>query len=334
MSAIQNKFRPTIKDHKHNLQTVLVKKGLRERIALGLKARWRQRGLYLLVIPAIVFVFIFNYVPMYGVTLAFRNYNPAKGPFLSPLAQPLFYNFWFLKDPEFWYVLGNTIKISIVKFSLGFSAPIILALLINEVRNSAYKRVIQTVTYLPHFISWVIMSGIIYRFFDLDPNSPWNALRALFGAEPMDILTNPHFFLPLVAFSNILKEVGWGTIIYLAAIMNVDPQLYEAAYIDGAGKLRQTWSITIPCILPVITILFILWVPTILTENLSQLYNLMNSMTRHAASITDIYVLTAGIINGHYAYATAMGLIFSVWALALTITANKVARQSMGYGLW
>lgn len=306
----------------------------RERFSLGMRNRWRVRGLYLLVFPAVVAVFLFSYMPLTGILLAFRTWVPAKGMYLSPWAKPLFYNFWFLRDPEFWYVLGNTIKISLVKFVVGFPAPIILALLINEVHHTVYKRVVQTITYIPHFVSWVIMAGIIYKIFSIDPYSPFNALRSLFGLKPLEILASPHFFLPLIAFSNVFKEVGWGTIIYLAAIMGVDPQLYESAIIDGAGKLRQTWSITLPTILPVITILFILWVPSILTENLSQIWNLRNTRTLRVASITDIYVLTAGIIRGEYAYATAMGLIFGVWGLMLTIIANAASKRTVGHGLW
>jgi putative aldouronate transport system permease protein len=306
----------------------------RDRLYISMRNRWRVRGLYMLVLPSIVAVFIFSYMPLFGILLAFRKYEPAKGLFLSPWAKPLFYNFWFLKDKEFWYVLGNTIKISLAKFAIGFPAPILLALFINEMRNKYYKRVVQTLTYMPHFVSWVIMAGIIYKLFHINPDSPFNALRGVFGAEPMEILANPDMFIPLVAISNVFKEVGWGTIIYLAAIMGVDPQLYESAIIDGAGRIRQTWSITMPTIVPVITILFILWVPSILTENLSQIYNLMNTRTLRVASITDIYVLTAGIIRGEYAYATAMGLIFGIWGLCLTALANFVSKRTVGHGLW
>ena len=293
-----------------------------------------MRGLYVLVFPSVVAVFLFSYMPLYGILLAFRTYNPAKGLFLSPWAQPLFSNFWFLRDREFWYVLGNTVKISIAKFVVGFPAPIMLALFINEVHHSLFKRVVQTITYLPHFVSWVIMAGIIYKLFAGAPYSPFNAIRSLLGLQPAEILANPHVFIPVIALSNVFKEVGWGTIIYLAAIMGVDPQLYESAILDGAGRIRQTWSITLPTILPVITILFILWVPSILTENLSQIWNLRNTRTLRAASITDIYVLTAGIIRGEYAYATAMGLIFGVWGLMLTAAANSVSKRVVGHGLW
>ena len=306
----------------------------RDRLFISMRNRWRVRGLYALVLPSLVAVFIFSYVPLFGILLAFRKYVPAKGLFLSPWAKPLFYNFWFVRDKEFWYVLGNTIKISMAKFIVGFPAPILLALFINEMRNKYYKRVVQTLTYLPHFVSWVIMAGIIYKLLNISPDSPFNAFRGLFGAKPMEIMANPNMFIPLVAFSAVFKEIGWGTIIYLAAIMGVDPQLYESAIIDGAGKIRQTWSITLPTIIPVITILFILWVPSILTENLSQIYNLMNTRTLHAASITNIYIINAGIIRGEYAYATAMGLIFSIWGLCLTAIANFVSKRTVGHGLW
>lgn len=293
-----------------------------------------DRWLYVMLLPAILFVVIFNYVPLYGLTLAFRIYRPSMGPFRSPWAQPIFYNFWFLRDQEFWFVLGNTVRISIAKILFGFPAPIFLALLINEVANQAYKRVIQTVTYLPHFISWVVISGLIYKFFSVDADSPYNIIRAVFGLSPTNLLTRESVFLPLVVISGILKEVGWGTIIYLAAIMNIDPELYEAAVMDGAGRWRQTRHVTIPGMLPIITIFMILTMPGLLSAGFDQIYNLMNPMIARVANVTDIYVLRVGLLQGQYAYATAIGLVFGVFSLALLVTANRIARRSMGYGLW
>ncbi len=290
--------------------------------------------MFLLSFPALICVFIFNYIPLYGLTLAFRNFRPELGIFLSPWAKPLWYNFWFLQDPEFWYVLKNTVVIAGTKIIFLFPAPIILALLINEVALKWYKRVVQTITYMPHFISWVIMAGIFYKVLDFEPNSPINALLNLFGLGPVNIMGDEKMFLPVVIFSSMLKNVGWGTIIYLAAIMNIDPQLYEAAIIDGARKFTQIRKITIPCILPTISILFILQVPSLLVAGLNQIYNLMNPLTARAANITDIYILRVGLLQGQFAYATALGLVFGLAQLALVILANRFTNRSVGHGLW
>ena len=304
-----------------------------QRVGYQVRKRWHQRWLYLLVLPAMVSTFLFGYLPLWGVTLAFRNWSAALG-FASPWAKPIYYNFWFLRDPEFWNVMVNTIRISAVKFVFLFPAPIALALLINEITHSAYKRVVQTITYLPHFVSWVIMAGIIYRILDSEPSSPLNLLRGLFGMEPIAILGDEGFFIPLLVVSALIKEVGWGTIIYLAAIMAIDVQLYEAAIVDGAGKLAQTWHITLPGILPTVSILLILSLPALLTAGFDQIYNLMNPSVAKIANVSDIYVLRIGIIQGKYSYGTALGLIFGMLSLGLTITANKLARRSVGYGLW
>ena len=295
---------------------------------------WSDRWLYVMLLPAIAFMIVFHYIPLYGLTLAFRIYKPALGPYGSPWAQPFFYNFWFLRDREFWFVLGNTVKISMARLIFGFPAPIILALLLNEVAGMAFKRVIQTVTYLPHFISWVVIGGLIYKFFAVDPDSPFNIIRAVFGLDPTSILTRESFFLPMVIVSGVLKEVGWGTIIYLAAISNIDPELYEAAVMDGAGRLKQTFHITLPGMLPIITIFMILSIPGLLQAGFDQIFNLMNPMIARVANVTDIYVLRVGLLQGQYAYATAIGLIFGLFSVTLLITANRIARRSMGYGLW
>lgn len=295
---------------------------------------WRQRSLYLMILPAITLTFIFSYIPLYGLSLAFRDFNAARGPFASPWADPLFYNFWFLSDGQFWYVLLNTLRISAVKFVFLWPAPIILALLLNEVTKSGFKRVVQTITYLPHFLSWVIMAGIIYKILDYEPSSPINILRSFFGMEPTSVMGNPDAFIPVLVVSSLIKEVGWGTIIYLAAIMTIDPQLYEAAIVDGAGKLRQLWHITLPGMVPTVAILLILSVPNLLQAGFDQIYNLRNAQVARIAEVTDIYVLEMGLVRGEYAFATAMGLIFSVLGLALTLFANKASKGAVGAGIW
>ena len=317
-------------------------KALTERRHLPIKASlskelstlWADRWLYFLILPSLILVFVFRYLPIYGVTLAFRFYDPGRGVFGSPWAQPITYNFWFLQDPEFWRVLMNTLRITSAKIIFGFPAPIILAILLNELRGHAYRRVAQTVTYLPHFVSWVILAGIIYAIFDLEPGSPFNVLRGVIGLEPTNLLGNPDAFVPVVVVSDILRNMGYSSIIYLAAIAGINPELYEAAVVDGARRWKQTWHVTVPCILPTISVLFILLLPGILYAGLDQIYNLMNPATLKVANVTDIYVLRVGLLQGQYAYATALGLVFGAVQLSLVFVANGLTRRSTGYGLW
>lgn len=306
----------------------------RTRLRRELVKTWRQRWLYVLVMPAIISTFIFNYMPIYGLTLAFRDFDISLGAFRSPWAKPIFYNFWFLNDSAFYEVLTNTLKIAAIKFAFAFPAPIILALLLNEVVHNYYKRIVQTITYLPHFISWVIMAGLIYKLFDFDPTSPYNAVRAMFGLEPVNLMAQESAFIPILVVSNITKEVGWGTIIYLAAIMSIDPQLYEAAIVDGAGKWAQTRYITLPGMMPTISILLVLSIPGVLSAGFDQIYNLMNPMVARLANVTDIYVLRVGLQQAQYSFATALGLVFGVLGFTLTMIANRVSKTSGGSGIW
>jgi putative aldouronate transport system permease protein len=304
------------------------------RVRNTLETMARQRWLYLLLAPSIVAVFVFSYLPIYGLTLAFRDFNAALGPFASPWSKPIFYNFWFFQDPEFWYVLRNTVRISVLKFVFGWPAPILLALLLNEIRHSGFKRTVQTISYLPHFLSWVIMAAVIYRVLDYQSNSPVNVIIGIFGAEPMALMGDEQAFIPIVVLSAIFKEIGWGTIIYLATIANINPELYEQAEIDGAGKLRQTRHITLPGMVPIISILLVLSIPAILQAGFDQLYNLMNASTRRLAYVTDIYVLRLGLIQGQYSTATALELVYSVVGLALVLIANYLSKSRAGHGIW
>ena len=295
---------------------------------------WRQRTLYLLLLPAIVLTFVFRYIPVYGLTLAFKDYSTTLGPFRSPFTDPIFYNFFFFQDPEFWYVLRNTVRISVAKFVTAWPAPIVLALLLNEVRHRSFKRTIQTIAYLPHFLSWVILARIVYDVLGWEPSSPVNQIRAVFGLDPVALMGDKSAFIPLLVVSNIFKEVGWGTIIYLAALTRIDPDLYEAALADGAGRWAQLWHVTLPGMLPIIAILLVLGIPGILAAGFDQIYNLMNPTIAELAYVTDYYVLRVGLIQGNYAFAAAMGLVFSVIALVLVLTANWLSKRSAGTGIW
>lgn len=287
----------------------------------------RQWPLYAMLLPSLVFLAIFIYSPMYGLSLAFKAFAISKG-FGSPWARPLFANFYWLADSEFWNVFLNTIKIASLKFVTGFPAPIVLALLINEVRHAKFKKTIQTLVYLPHFISWVIFSGIVYRI--LDPAGPVGGFLA--GTNSAGLLGQDQSFVAVLLVSNLIKEAGWGTIIYLAAISGLDPQLYDAASIDGAGQWQKMKHITLPGLVPVISVLLILAIPGVLSAGFDQIWNMSNAMVARSANILDIYIVKIGIQGGQFSQGIAMGFMVNALGLGLVILTNKLSKRSFGYG--
>lgn len=285
--------------------------------------RARQWPLYAMLAPSLVFLAVFMYAPMYGITLAFKNFKIAEG-FGSPWASPLWTNFWWLGDSEFWNVFKNTVKIAGLKFITGFPAPIILALLINEVRQRKFKRVVQTILYLPHFISWVIFAGIMYR---------------LLGTEgPLQFLGNPlaneRGFIWVLVITNLIKESGWGTILYLAAIMGVSAELYDAASVDGCTRLQMARYVTLPSIFPIIVIMLILSIPGVLSAGFDQLWNMSNAMVARATNVLDIYVVKVGIQGGRYAYGIAIGFVVNVLSFGLVMLTNKLSKRGFGFSIW
>jgi len=293
----------------------------------------KQYPLYLMLLPSLVFLAVFIYAPMYGLVLAFKTFTISGGVFGSPWSNPWWNNFFWLKDPEFWNVFKNTVKIASIKFATGFPAPIILALLINEVTAKRFKKTTQTIMYLPHFLSWVIFAGIVYRLIGGDSESPMNLLLGLFGTGPVDILSQDRSFLWIIVGTALLKDVGWGTIIYLAAISSVDAQLYDAASIDGCGRWKQCRHVTIPSLAGIIAILLILSIPGILSAGFDQIWNLSNPMVARSSNILDIYIIKVGIFGGQYSHAIAIGLFTKVLSLILVLVANKLSKRSFGYGL-
>ncbi|QJC54210.1 sugar ABC transporter permease [Paenibacillus albicereus] len=308
--------------------------GKRTREARGplLKDIVRDRYLYLLLLPGLLLVLVFKYMPMYGVIIAFQEYNIYKG--ITGSEWVGFDQFTRLfNSPDFTEILGNTILISVYKLVASFTLPILLALLLNELRSKLFKRFAQSVVYLPHFISWVIFSGILITF--LNPvDGLINLILQRFGAMPIDFLGDVRYFRSILVISDIYKEVGWGTIIYLAAIAGVSADLYEAARIDGAGKLRQTWHVTLPAIRPVILILVILSLANILEAGFQQIFLLYNPLVYDVADIIDTYVYRVGIQEANYSYATAAGLFKSAVAMTLILTVNTIVKKSGQEGLW
>lgn len=297
------------------------------------KRMMKQWDIQLMVIPALLFIFIFSYIPMYGVLMAFQEYNLFKGFFDSPWVGFKHFKMFF-DAPEFWTVMRNTLVISSLKFFIGFPAPIILALMLNEVRKMAFKRIVQTVSYLPHFMSWVIVSGMVISILSTD-NGSLNILMMKLNLieEPINFLTLPEYFWAILVTTNVWKDIGFGSIVYLAAIAGVNPQLYEAAAMDGANRFKQIYLITIPSIMPVIIIFMILAIGDLLSAGFEDILLLGNDGIRTVSDVIDTYVYRIGIQNQRYSYATAVGLFKAMISVGLLALANYSARKS-GNSLW
>ncbi len=297
-----------------------------------LKEYYRYRYLMLLMLPGLAYYVIFHYAPMFGVQLAFKNFVVRKGIWGSPWVGLHYFEVLF-KYPSFWEVFRNTIIISAYKISVGFIMPIIFAVLLNEISHMPYKRVTQTLSYLPHFISWVVLGGLLKQF--LSPSiGPVNILFKAMGLEPIFFLGDPEWFRFTLVLSSIWKGLGWGSIIYLAAIAGIDPQLYEAAVIDGAGRLRRVLSITVPSLVPVITIMLIFAVRGIVLDDFDQIFNLYNTAVYSVGDVLSTYIYRVGLQNFEFSLSTAVNLFRNLIAFALIILANAVAKRINEYGIW
>jgi len=288
--------------------------------------------LYSMIFPGLLFFIVFKYIPLAGIWIAFQDYNVFTGIFGSKFVGWKHFQNLFTY-PEFFRVLRNTLLISIYQLVYGFPAPIILALFLNEVRKIVFKRIVQTVLYLPHFLSWVIVGGLVINF--LSPNSGLlNEVIRMSGREPIFFMQEPAYFRSIVVVSNLWKEVGWGTIIYLAALAGVNPELYEAAEVDGAGKLRQVFSVTLPAILPTIMVLLLLRIGNILDLGFEQVYMLLNPLVAETGEIIDTYIYRVGLLGGQYSYTTAIGLFKSVVGVILVVGANHLSKRLTGNSIY
>ncbi len=300
------------------------------------RERWsrvrRMRLLYLSLLPALLLLLVFNYVPIYGIVIAFKNFQASRGILGSPWNN--FENFEVLFGSfQFQRVMRNTVIISLQRIVFGFPAPILLALIINEFANSWWKKGIQSITYLPHFISWVVMAGILVEI--LSPQRGIiGYLYTVLGRDAPLLLTNQNVFRPILIATDVWKEVGWGSVIYLAAISSIDPTMYDVARIDGAGRIRQATAITLPSLLPVITILFILRLSGILNAGFDQIFNLYNELVYEVADIIDTYMYRVGILSQEFEFATAAGLFKNVVGVALIVLVNAVIRRFSDHGIW
>ncbi|MBP1988575.1 ABC transporter permease [Paenibacillus eucommiae] len=294
----------------------------------------KHRLFYMLVIPGILYFLVFHYIPMYGVIIAFKDISPfdgLKGIFQSEwVGLKHFRN--FMGSYYFWNIIGNTLTISFYKLLFGFPAPVILALMINEVRHTLFKKMVQTVSYLPHFISMVVLAGLVTTILNVD--GFMNGILQAVGLEKIIFMTDTHYFRPMLVITSIWKEVGWSSIIYLAAIAGVDQQLYEAARVDGAGRFRQMWNITIPGISHMIVILFILAIGGIMDAGFEQIFLLYSPPVYGVSDIIDTYVYRKGLVEVQYSFAAAVGLFKSVIAVVLILGANYIAKKFDQEGIW
>jgi putative aldouronate transport system permease protein len=293
------------------------------------KANWI---LHVFLIPGMLYFIIFKYIPMYGVTIAFKDFNIVKGVMNSPWVGLKHFNYlWQSRD--FWRVLRNSLEISMLRMVCSFPAPLLLALMLNEMRSMRYKRTMQTILYLPHFISWVIIVGILNNM--LSPSTGiFNFFRRELGLSPIYFLTDSSKIRAVLVIAEIWKGAGWGTIVYMAAMTSIDPSLYEAAMIDGASRLQRIRYITLPCISSTIVVLLIMRVGSLMSNGFEEIYLLQNAMTIEVVEVFEVYSYTVGLKEGRYSFSTAVGLFTSVIGCVLLFITNYFSRKVRGYGLW
>jgi putative aldouronate transport system permease protein len=296
---------------------------------LALRRDWQ---LYSLAVLPLLFFAIFRYLPMAGNVIAFRTYEPG-GPLFGTQWAGLYYFDLVVHDPVFWHVFFNTLILGGLTLLFGFPAPIILALLLNEVWRGGLKRFVQTISYLPHFLSTVVVAAIMMQGLDLQSGVVNEALRAV-GHSPIAFLQDPGWFRTIYVSSEIWQYAGWGTILYLAALTTVDPQLYEQAMIDGANRWKQTWHVTLPGIRPTMMVVLILNIGTFMAVGFEKILLLYNPLTYPTADVISTYLYRVGIVSGSFSYATAIGLFESVIGLTLVLSANSISRRVVGASLW
>lgn len=297
-----------------------------ERAAKLLRKLAAQRYLQVMALLGAAWMFIFNYIPMYGIIIAFKEFDIIRTVGEAPWVGLEHFRA-FLEDDELVTVLRNTLGISLIKLCIGFPLPILFALFLNELRSLRFKKSVQTISYLPHFLSWVVLGGIMATWL-ADIGIINKLLLALHLIdEPISYLAEPAYFWTIIITSDIWKELGWSAIIYLAAIAGVSPDLYEAATIDGAGRLQKMRYVTLPSISGTITILFILAVSGVLNSNFDQILVLRNSLNESASNVIDVYVYQTGLLSARYSYATAVGLLKSIIAVILLIGANQLSKR-------
>ena len=289
---------------------------------------WQQKELVLIALPFVIYILVFNYAPLVGWTMAFQKYKPALGMFEQEWVGLANFKQLF-SDSSFIRVIRNTISMSIINLSLSFFFSITFAVMLNELKNKSIKKVIQTVSYLPHFLSWIIVTGIVLDVLSTETGVINQLLMTFnFIDQPINFLADPKYFWWIVGFSNVWKSTGWGSIIYLSAMSSINDELYEAAEMDGASRLRKIWHITLPGIKPTIFILLLINIGNIMNAGFEVQYLLGNGLVQEVSQTIDIYVLRYGIILGIYSLATAAGIFNSVISVILITIANKFSKAA------
>ncbi|MCM3749168.1 ABC transporter permease subunit [Paenibacillus pasadenensis] len=292
-----------------------------------MKSFHKHKYYYVLLLPGIIYFILFKYIPMGGIAIAFQDFRITGSVFNSPWAGLKWFNILF-ESPDFWVALRNTVIISFYKLIFNFPAPIILALLLNELINGAFKRIVQTIIYFPHFVSWVVLGSILFSVFSVD-----TGVTKLLGLSTSPIM-NPDAFRGFLVGSEMWKEVGWGTVIYLAAIAGVNPEQYEAAKIDGANRFQLIRHVTLPAIASTIVVLLILRTGQILNVGFDQIFILYNPLVYNVADVLETYVYRVGLTMGRFSLATAAGLFQAVVGLCLLVFTNWLVKRMGERGLW
>lgn len=287
--------------------------------------------LYVLIAPVLIYFAVFHYFPMYGVQIAFKDFNASLGIWNSPWVGLKHFERFF-QSYYFWRLIWNTLGIGLYTLAISFPIPIILALMLNEVRNEKFKKFVQTVIYAPHFLSTVVVVGMLILF--LKPDGMINQLIMLFGGEPIYFMTEPSLFKSLYVFSDVWQTMGWSSIIYLAALTAVDQELHEAAVIDGASRFQRIWHINIPTIMPTIIILFILNAGSVMAVGFEKIYLMQNSLNMSASDVISTYVYRSGILEAQYSFSAAIGLFNSVINFILLMMVNFISRKVSETSLW
>ena len=291
-----------------------------------------QKYLFLLAVPGLVLLFIFQYLPIYGVLLAFREYVPGRGV-LGGKWVGLKYIKAILSQPNLLQAISNTLMYSGLRLIFAFPAPIVFALLLNELGHQGFKKTVQTISYLPYFLSWVVVAGLV--IVTLSPSMGiYGKIADLLGLAKIVIITRKVPFVITVVISDIWKTVGWGSVIYLAVMAGIDPQLYDAAAIDGATRFQRTIHVTFPGLVPILVINLIFTLSALLSSNFDQIFNLMNPLVEDVSNIIDIYIYNTGILEGHFGFSTAAGLLRNTVAVLLLVAANYTIKQISEYTIW
>lgn len=296
------------------------------------RRKLKNVDLYLLLLPAVVYYFVFHYIPMGGLVIAFKDYNIFKGIWASDWAGLQYFR-EMVQVPEFGNMIRNTLVLNLLSLLVGFPAPIVLAVLLNEVTNRYFKRISQSLLYLPHFMSWVVLGGIVYNL--LSPQYGFiNSMLAYVKIKPIYFMIDEFWWVVVYILSDIWHGAGWGTIIYLAALTSIDPSLYEAAVVDGAGRWKKLIYITLPGLLPTIVILLIMNVGRLVSIGFEQPFALANAAVTNVAEVISTYTYNSGIKQGNFSIATAVGFLQATINLLLISGANYTARKLRGEGLW